>query len=251
MIFSGELPPGRHVSEAALAEEIGVSRMPVRDAIRRLEVEGLLESVPRFGTVVKAPSRQDVVELYELREALETYAVTKATEHATADEIERLERHCAALQAAADRLRASGESVLDDRAYRQSIAEDLRFHLVILEAACNQRLLQVALSSQMLTRLFSLPRPPYTPSFVSQIHAHHAEVLAAMRKGDKEAARTALAAHIRLSRDMLLTLFDRDPERHDDAPPARARLAAHLQAELQRIEEPSPPVPDGNPPVKE
>ena len=66
------------LSELAVAKELGISRTPVREAFRDFEQEGVLEQVPRFGTRVKALDRRDLVELYELREALEPYAVAQA-----------------------------------------------------------------------------------------------------------------------------------------------------------------------------
>src|SRR5258708_6678592 len=77
-LLAGEMPAGHVVSEHSLAREIGISRTPVREAIRRLEQEGILEQVPRYGTIVRRPERRDLEELYQLREALEPYAVAQA-----------------------------------------------------------------------------------------------------------------------------------------------------------------------------
>src|SRR6201995_3075492 len=70
-LLAGELPAGHVLSEHSLAREIGISRTPVREAIQRLEQEGVLEQIPRYGTVVRRPERRDLEELYQLREALE------------------------------------------------------------------------------------------------------------------------------------------------------------------------------------
>src|SRR5205823_2770820 len=80
-ILSGELGPGSAVSEVSIARELGNSRGPLREAIRRLTAEGFLQPAPAGGSVVVNFSRRDVAELYELREALEVYAVGKAAEH--------------------------------------------------------------------------------------------------------------------------------------------------------------------------
>ena len=69
-LISGELRAGSMVSEQSLASEIGMSRTPVREAIRTLEQEGVLEQLPRFGTRVRTLERRDLVELYDLREAM-------------------------------------------------------------------------------------------------------------------------------------------------------------------------------------
>ena len=77
-IARGELPPGSAVSEIPLAQELGSSRTPVREALGQLVAEGLLEQTPNRGAVVVQLGRQDIIDLYELREALEVYAVGKA-----------------------------------------------------------------------------------------------------------------------------------------------------------------------------
>ena len=77
-IASGALAGGALVSELSLAREMGLSRTPVREAIRQLIMEGLVEQVPRHGTIVRIPERREVAELYEVREALESYAVAQA-----------------------------------------------------------------------------------------------------------------------------------------------------------------------------
>src|SRR4051794_36794939 len=77
-LLSGERTAGDVLSERAVAKALGISRTPVREAFRDFEQEGLVDQVPRFGTRVKALGRADLVELYELREALEPYAVAQA-----------------------------------------------------------------------------------------------------------------------------------------------------------------------------
>src|SRR6478752_2905610 len=84
-ILSGDFGPGTALSEASLARELGNSRGPLREAVRRLTGEGFLRQSPNGGSVVVEFSRRDVAELYELREALEVYAAGKAAEHKLAD----------------------------------------------------------------------------------------------------------------------------------------------------------------------
>src|SRR4051794_19877249 len=79
-ILSGEFAPGAVLSEASIAREMGNSRGPLREAVRRLTAEGLLRQSPAGGSVVVDFSRREVAELYELREALEVYAAGKAAE---------------------------------------------------------------------------------------------------------------------------------------------------------------------------
>src|SRR3954464_13947365 len=95
-ILRGQLRPGTPLSRRRLARELRMSVVPVTDALRRLEEDGLVESRPRAGTRVRIPSRTDVRELYELREALESQSARLFAQRATSrerDEIRRLAKH--------------------------------------------------------------------------------------------------------------------------------------------------------------
>ena len=113
-ILSGELPPGAALSEASIARELGNSRGPLREAVRRLTAEGFLRQAPNGGSVVVEFSRRDVAELYELREALEVYAAGKAAEHKIRDsELAAMKRAVDDVLLLRDELEASGETQLD------------------------------------------------------------------------------------------------------------------------------------------
>ena len=91
-IITQVLKPGERLMEIQLADEMGVSRTPVREAIRKLELEGLVVMVPRKGAYVAGVSMKDIHEVYEVRSALEMLAVTLAAERITEEELDALER---------------------------------------------------------------------------------------------------------------------------------------------------------------
>jgi DNA-binding GntR family transcriptional regulator len=91
-IVSGVLEPGERLMEIQLAEEMGVSRTPVREAIRKLELEGFVVMIPRKGAYVAGVSHKDVQDVFEIRRALEVLAAGLAAEKATDEEIEQMER---------------------------------------------------------------------------------------------------------------------------------------------------------------
>ena len=91
-IKDGVLKPGERLMEIRLAEELGVSRTPIREAIRKLEQEGFVVMVPRRGTYVADISLKDISQVFEIRGALEELAAGLAAERITPDELERLER---------------------------------------------------------------------------------------------------------------------------------------------------------------
>ena len=91
-IRKGVLKPGERIMEIKLAEELGVSRTPVREAIRKLELEGYVVMMPRRGTYVADMSIRDINEIFEIRTALESLSNSLAAEHITEDELEHLQR---------------------------------------------------------------------------------------------------------------------------------------------------------------
>src|SRR5438105_1695997 len=83
-LVEGRFAPGARLREVALAQQLGISPTPVREALARLKQEGLIEFEPRRGAVVPHPGREDVLEVYELRELLEAFAARRAAEHRSA-----------------------------------------------------------------------------------------------------------------------------------------------------------------------
>lgn len=207
-ILTGALPPGRQVSEASLAREIGISRTPVREAVQQLEREGLLTQVPRYGTVVRTPRREDLVELYELREGLEGFAAGKAAASARPPDVEALAEHLEEMRRAAAGAR---RGALDAAGLRRLLAADLAFHLALLRAAGNGRIVKIVSDSRLLTRVFGARRQERSLSVVKETVRQHARILAAVRRRDPEGARRAMVAHVRASRDAALAAFDRRP----------------------------------------
>lgn len=234
-ILSGALAAGSQVSELSLAKEIGISRTPVREAIRRLVHEGLLEQLPRCGTIVRTPQRQDVHELFELREALESHAVAQAAERMQPHELARLERLCEQIKLLGDELQASGAPALDAPRMQRFLAADLAFHMLIMRAAGNGRLLKIVADSRLLTGIFGVPRQQHTLAVVRETYRYHSRILRALKGGAGETARKLLTEHIRASKQETLEHFDRVHGARAAALPLG--LPADLLAELDRIEQ--------------
>ncbi len=107
-LAEGVLRGGDRVSEQSLAEELGVSRTPVREAIKRLQVDGYLEQVHRYGTIVREPSVDEVAEAYELRAALEPHALRTTPPDRYREHLAQLRRLCGALREVAEALVGAG-----------------------------------------------------------------------------------------------------------------------------------------------
>lgn len=237
-LLAGELPAGRVVSEHSLAREIGISRTPVREAIRRLEQEGVLEQVPRYGTIVRRPQRRDLEELYELREALEPYAVAHVAGRLSAEEVTRLTRLCDEIASVAETVKRSRRAA-DAALMRRLLSADLAFHMVLLRASGNRRLMKIIADSRVLTRIFGTPRQEHDAAVIEETHRFHTRILNAVKRGDAESARKFMAEHIRASMREALEHYDRTHAEPDprDLP---LGLPDDLLADLDRIERGAP-----------
>jgi DNA-binding GntR family transcriptional regulator len=198
-VAGGSLPTGAALSEVSLAEQLGVSRTPVREAIGQLVAEGILQKTNR-GAVVIEPTRQDIIDLYELREAVEVYAIGKITEvRLSARLLETLESLVEELRTTAVALKQSGQPALEGEALQKLIQCDLRFHTLLLQAGGNQRMLKVLDSTRLLLRVFTLRRQHHTAKLLDDIYHFHRGILDAVTAGDREKAMRLLGEHIRLS----------------------------------------------------
>ena len=146
-IVGGELHPGDKLRETDLAEQFGVSRGPIREALRELAREGLVVDLPRRGTLVSAATLGDLLELYDIRQALEVFAVELAIKRATPEDIERVVE----LYDISER---AGKS--KSGSYDSKTAADLAFHLEIFRIAGNHRM--IAQCEQLFSQTAMLVR---------------------------------------------------------------------------------------------
>lgn len=231
-ILSGSLPSGSVISEAALAKELGISRTPVGEAIRQLANDGLVRQVPRYGTIVRALSPQDLAEQYEMREAMESYAAAKAAERIRPDAVARLRQHCGVMQQIGETLRASGMAQLPNDLLRRFLAADLAFHVQIIEAAGNRRILKTVQDMRAISRIIGLSRVPHDAEIVTRACAHHDRILGALIAGDAESARHAMAEHIRSSKHSAIARLEQDLLQR-----ASEGVPAELIEDLNQIEQ--------------
>lgn len=131
-ILMGKLKPGERLREIQLADKMGVSRTPVREAIRMLELEGLVKMVPRRGAEVANITESDLQDAFEVRNALEKLAIELACERMTSEQIDRLKANAKEFQEAANQNDAEKLARIDEE-----------FHDIIFEATNNQRLIQL------------------------------------------------------------------------------------------------------------
>ncbi|MEW2354136.1 GntR family transcriptional regulator [Spirillospora sp. NPDC029432] len=201
MILSGEAGAGSRLGEAELAETLGLSRTPVREALQRLGADGLVEVLPHRGARVARWTRQDLAEIFELRALLEPYAAARAARLGQdATVLDDLRERCAAME------RAAAEGDLDLVARLNG-----RFHAAVIEASGNGRLPGM-LTSVMHAPLILGTFHRYDAGAMARSMNHHRELVAAIAAGDPAWAESVMRAHIRAAAAHL-TEEEEDQER--------------------------------------
>jgi DNA-binding GntR family transcriptional regulator len=209
-IATGQLRAGTLLSELALARELGSSRTPIREAAGQLLAEGLLELSPGGGLVVTQLTRQAIVDLYELREALEVFAVGRvARDGVRPADKERLESLLDETQVLLKELKSSGSPELNTEQMKRFSIADLGFHALLIRLAANARILKVVNDTRLMMRVFAIQRSGHRKDELERIHKHHRAILDAVLKRDPEGARRLLAEHIQASANERLEEFDR------------------------------------------
>jgi DNA-binding GntR family transcriptional regulator len=209
MILQGELPPESLVSELAIAEKLGSSRTPVREALGQLVAEGLLQQTPNRGTTVVRFNRQDIVDLYELREALEAYAARKAASlKPLGAEMEQWRSVTRGILALRDELARTALSALDAEQMQQFISIDYAFHTMLMHLGGNARMVKVVNDSRLLVRIFIMGREAYSTAQLDALYRQHEEIIDAVDSGDQDRAASTISAHIRTSLQERLVAFE-------------------------------------------
>ncbi len=202
-VLTGSLRAGAVISEAKVARTLGVSRTPVGEAIRQLAEEGLLEQLPRVGTIVRGITREDLVHIHEIREALEPYAAAKAATCISSDALVQLERYCRAMSGGCEATEDAGRTVVEGDALRRCLAADLAFHLLIIEAIENTRMIRIFKEIDMPSRLFRVKRSHGLAAMKQAVEGHR-RILDALHDRNETAAHDAMAAHLRQAHAELL-----------------------------------------------
>jgi len=194
-IVSGAREVGARLKEEDLAGEIGVSRTPVREALRRLGTEGLVDFRPNQGAYVATWSLRDLEEVFDLRETLESHGARLAAVRARADDIAALARIHEAMEHAGC---SPDPEALDRIAHLNS-----RFHNRVHRAAGHRRL------AQLLSNIIDVPvllwtARVLTPEDMERAFGHHGELIAALRAADADWAGAVMTCHIRAMRQIYL-----------------------------------------------
>lgn len=194
-ILGGALAPGSRLGEVELAEQLGVSRTPVREALRRLAADGLVDVLPNRGARVARWTPADLEEIYELRALLESHGAARAATRIAAEELPRLTRLCIDMESCAGRGRG--------RDLDQLATLNTDFHRRILAAAASPRLgglMETVVAVPLVLRTFER----YSPAALRRSMGHHREIVAALTAHDPEWAGSVMRSHVLAARAVLV-----------------------------------------------
>lgn len=183
-ILKGNLAPGERLMEIQLANQLGVSRTPIREAIRKLELEGLVIMIPRRGAEVARITEKDLRDVLEVRASLEELAIGLACERITDEEIVQLRQALEAFH-----------EVLKDGDVTKIAESDVAFHDIIFSATQNARLIQIV--NNLREQMYRY-RLEYLKDYTThdRLYSEHQQIVDAVAARDKTLARKLIVEHI-------------------------------------------------------
>jgi DNA-binding GntR family transcriptional regulator len=209
LVASGQLPAGSGISELQLAKDLGSSRTPIREAMNQLVAEGMLTQSTSGGMVVAELKREDIIELYELREALEVFAVGRvASVPMQAADKMRLQKLLDDIGELQNELQKSKKDELDIHQMKRFIACDLGFHALLVSMTNNVRLQKIVNDTRLLISIFSISRRGHDLPALNAIQQFHQRILDAVEERNPAAAMAAVSEHIQVSQRERLNDYD-------------------------------------------
>jgi DNA-binding GntR family transcriptional regulator len=195
-ILAGLLKPGQPLRERVLAEELGISRTPIREALFILQGEGLVDLIPNRGATVRAVTARDIAQIYSLRAVLEAHAARVAAENRTERDLDQLEDAYARLR----RLGAKGTAA-------EQAHGDFVFHSSI-SAATGSDLLQTIIRQVLTVTASYRAHYAYRAQEVKVANQQHRAILDALRDGDPDLAEKLVGEHLSWSSRLALDHFE-------------------------------------------
>lgn len=183
-ILRGKLRPGEKLSEQQVCDKFGLSRTPVREAFRQLEVEGLIETIPNRGAFVVGLSKRDIEDLYEMRKAYEILAVKWAIERITKEEMEKLEEAYEFMEFYT--MKKEADKMLNI---------NMQFHNLIYKASHN-RMLEHTLSTYQFYLKETESNSAYLDGYLEEVLKEHKQIYNAFVEKDTEKGMAAAAMHL-------------------------------------------------------
>jgi DNA-binding GntR family transcriptional regulator len=242
-LINGQFPPGSRLSHRALAKEIGISFIPVREAVSQLVSEGLVVHEPKLGSFVMQVSRQELAELYDLREALESHAVLKATGSISQADLDEMQCSNDQMVAIAQEVARLGQSEWSGEQIDRWMLSDAVFHVVLLRAAGNSRALKTVSDLRLMTHVFGHYNESRSLGDLERVCQEHEQLLDALHRGKASQAQQVLVRHLRAGCELALAAYDRRRMQEDSRQDAGQTYLDTLREKIHAIErDTAPPV---------
>jgi DNA-binding GntR family transcriptional regulator len=193
-LLSGEYPPGSFLSERQLADDLGMSKTPVKAALERLEAEGLIAVSPQQGIVVRELSLHEIADVYEIRAALESFTLQTLAGRLTPAQVKEVRANLAAQ----DRVRGTGDMA-------RGVELDAAFHTMFPKFLGNQEIIRVVgqlreKMQRVVTQVFRL-----CPTRLDSSYVEHDAIARAVIGGDGPKAAALIVAHLELGKRLILS----------------------------------------------
>ncbi len=204
-IVSGEYGPGYWLQEVELSKTLGVSRSPVREALKQLASDGLVTEIPNKGTFVRDFNEKEIDEIYEIRELLESYAIRHLPEKLSEEQKSKMEGY-----------KKSFHEFYESDDLEEYIVVDSKFHRYIIECTDNSILMELyrrVRNMNMLFRIYSLS----TQRRFDESLGEHVEIIDCLIKGEYEAAARINARHLSYAKETAMEHLTQDTDRQDSA----------------------------------
>jgi DNA-binding GntR family transcriptional regulator len=197
LIINGEIAPGEKLVESRLAEKLGISRTPIREALRRLELEGLVTYVPLQGAQAAHLDRSSIINLYKCRAALEAVAAGEAALRINDDMLQKIEESIML----AEQFYSKGD-------HQRTVEKNTQFHDVILASSGNNILIQLMeqIKTQILRFRSITSEYGFRPTFIQE----HQEIYDSLRQRDSEESERLMREHVKRDLETILERLERN-----------------------------------------
>lgn len=211
MLLQGELTPGMQLNNRRLSEAVSMSMTPVREAVARLASDGLVDLIPGAGAFVRKLSRQDVAQLYDLRDVLEPFAAAEAASHLTAHELDELTAICRDWRDIIAAMEANEQLCANAAQFARWLDNERRFHELIYKGSRNAWLSKMIGDMHLLVFAFTAQRDK--PEFLTLANAQmtqrgHVRLLKALKARDAARVKKIVHRHIRVGRQRVIDFLD-------------------------------------------
>ncbi len=236
-IENGELQGGTRISNRKQAKVLGMSAIPVREAIAQLVSEGLLDHRPGIGTFVANPTRYEIEDVYELREVLEAYAARRAAQITGSNGASEMRHAIDLLYKIKEQYEHDPSPQKRDRLYDQCGQADSSFHMAVLRRSGNQLAMKTVAGLRLMSRVFNRRAYADRVKNIDGIITAHEAILAAIEAGNAREAGRLMRRHIHVGRIRALKFYDQQRRNETYSDVTGNNQFNELEQQIEQLEQ--------------